>query len=175
MITSGNATESGWKPPKCPENTNSVYQRMTHNLTETQKVELRSSLSSGGKLAAVKLYWQWNDCSLKDAKSAVERFASEELAGEQIASDGSVPDDQKMDEILEEIANGRKLSAIKRYRTYSGKSLRESKEFIESLINDLGNPPLPDAMESSQSGCFSAILFVVSLSIAGAWLLVLRL
>jgi ribosomal protein L7/L12 len=137
---------------------------MTNALTETQQDELREELNRGHKIAAIKLYLLWHDCSLKDAKTAVEQFALGDESCEPPASNAGPLTDSQMDKILDEIARGKKLAAFKLYRSYSGQSLRESKEFIEKLMGELKGSS-GSAVDSERSGCFSVVLFAVGLTI----------
>ena len=136
---------------------------MTTTFTETQRNELRDELNQGRKIAAIKLYREWNDCSLMDAKTAVEQFARGDVSCEPPASSGGPLSDSQMDEILDEVTRGQKLAAVKLHKTYSGQSLRESKEFVEKLMRDLGDSS-DSAVVSERSGCFSVILLAVGLS-----------
>ena len=63
-----------------------------------------------------------------------------------------------MDSVLDALAGGNKIAAVKHYMTYKGCSLRESKVFVESLIEELGGPSMGG---SSKSGC--ALIFLLSL------------
>ena len=72
-----------------------------------------------------------------------------------------LPDD-KIREITDCLLAGRKIEAVKIYREATGKGLKESKEFIESLTASLREKH-PDKFPAAKAGCTS--LIVLSLTI----------
>ncbi len=137
---------------------------MDKQLSDSQISQLRDELSNRRKLAAVKLYKEWAECSLLEAKNFVESLADGNVAtGDQT---GSNLDDRVMDRILDALQKGNKLEAVKLYKESSGLSLMESKKFIEKLMSELG------VEDSKGSGCAGMILAALITSGAALSLLV---
>ena len=136
---------------------------MISDLSEPQQCEIRDQLNAGRKLAAIKLYREFTQSSLMESKTAVERFARDDESCEvPVTSDGPL-DDRQMDEILDAVANGRKLNAVKLHMTSSGQSLSESKAFVESLMEELGDSPA-SADTGPRTGCLSLLLLAGGLT-----------
>ena len=83
--------------------------------------------------------------------------------------------DQPTKEQTQEIANaltgGHKLEAIRIYRAATGKSLKDAKDFVESLIPELieQDPEKYKALARPQgAGCASAFIAVLGLGAAAA-------
>lgn len=74
-------------------------------------------------------------------------------------------------QIAEALARGSKIEAIKIYRESTGKGLKESKDFIDTLIPKLiTEDPEKYSKLSAGSGCASAILLCAGVSGAITWL-----
>ena len=129
---------------------------MSSELTPDQLEQVQRELDRG-LIYAVKMYKDATGCSLLEAKQACERIRDGRDPGERIS------DDQWMDGVLDALGEGRKLEAIKLYREKSGKSLKESKEFVENLAKEL-NLDMP-------SGCAGMILLLITLGGCGGLLL----
>lgn len=106
--------------------------------------EITRLLALGQKIEAIKLYRADTGASLADARAAVERM---ELApgpvtpGERHtpATPGAVPASLRRDvETL--VMRGQKIQAIKRYREQTGLGLREAKEAVDALEQELFVP-----------------------------------
>ena len=70
-------------------------------------------------------------------------------------------------EITDCLLSGRKIEAIKVYREATGKGLKESKEFIESLTDTLREKH-PDKFPTTKAGCTSVIVLgLTTLGVAG--------
>lgn len=129
---------------------------MSQELTNEQIAELRQTLDTRGKLAAVKLCKEWSGCSLRDAKQRVEAL---DAGGGALAEGfGSNLDEQVMDEILDAIQQGNKLEAVKLYKENTGISLMESKQFVERLMSELG------IEESRGAGCAGVLLAIIAMA-----------
>lgn len=126
---------------------------MSDELTEDQVNQIRRKLQTGHKLAAVKLYKDLTGSSLLTAKNNVERIEAGEGPTPGDVDSGLSPD--VMDEILDALQRGKKLDAVKIYKSSSGKSLMESKEFIEGLMKEL------EIEEPGGIGCGSAALLLI--------------
>jgi hypothetical protein len=72
--------------------------------------------------------------------------------------------DTQKTKLIELLAAGRKLEAIKLHMSDSGQTLSESKLFVESLMDEAGESAGPK-VQSERSGCFSMLLMVGGLSI----------
>jgi ribosomal protein L7/L12 len=132
---------------------------MGDKLTDDQVNQIRLKLQIGRKIEAVKLYKDWTGSSLVEAKNYVERLAGDHEFGLFEAAEGV--DANQMDMILDAIRNGQKLQAVKLHKESSGSSLKESKEFVERLMNQL---QIDDpASAPASSGCASVILLIVVL------------
>ena len=136
------------------------------NLTEQQLADVRTQLSEGDKIAAVKSCMTATGCGLLEAKKFVESLLSEQPSadphsGRGTSSSGNIAN-EVMDEILDHLAEGQKLQAIKVYRNASGKPLRESKVFVEQLIDELGIE-LPEP-----KGCSAAVLLILAFGVSSA-------
>lgn len=68
--------------------------------------------------------------------------------------------DHQRQEILNAIKAGRKIEAIKLYREQTGCGLKESKEFIEALTDQLLADD-PEAVVTSKSGCGIAVVAIL--------------
>lgn len=132
---------------------------MSDPLTDDQLEQIRAELRAGRKLQAVKLYKEWTGSSLLDAKQYVEQMKARHPAD--FAPMASGPGDDEMDQILDALRQGRKIQAIKLYKENSGASLKDAKEFIERLADELRAID-PNAAPST-SGCGAVILLIVLL------------
>lgn len=136
--------------------------------SQALKDEVRRLLDQGQKIEAVKRFRKQQQCSLRDALHAVEAIG-EGLDVGLLPASPEIPS-EIMDEILAAVEKNQKLQAVKIYRDASGKSLRESKEFVESLMAQLGDLPGTDHTGVAQrSGCAGLFLAAVSISAAAAW------
>ena len=137
------------------------------SLSEHQLREIRAELQSRGKIAAVKKYKDWMKCSLLEAKNAVEAIESGGDV-EEPQRRGSPDFDHDLREVDKAIARGEKLTAVKLYRELTGQSLRDSKAYVESRMKSSGSATGPGAVSAKRSGCFAAIVLVVTLAAGSA-------
>jgi hypothetical protein len=68
--------------------------------------------------------------------------------------------------ILDILKGGNKIEAVKLVREISGLGLKESKDFVEALVDD-HNKELPEIQQIKKSGCLIIIL-VGLISFCGA-------
>ncbi len=126
---------------------------MDPQLTDAQINQIRKCLGNDQKLDACKLYMDFTGGSLLEAKQFVENLPGVEP--------GSVEDTEQelVEQVLDLLESGCKLDAVRLYRDHTGKSLMESKVFIEKLISDF------QILEKSNSpsGCVGVILVFVIL------------
>ncbi|MEW4487779.1 ribosomal protein L7/L12 [Thalassoglobus sp. JC818] len=141
-----------------------------HQIDSGQLETLLETLRSGNQIEAVKLYREWTGSSLAESKQAVEdvqrKFesgmsAEEILQSAEAGSSNSNSEDAQRQAVLEEIRKGRKLQAIKIYRDYSGVGLKEAKEFIEQLTEQLKKED-PTFVPKGNAGCGAAALLLVA-------------
>ena len=70
--------------------------------------------------------------------------------------------ENKKNEILDAIYKGKKLEAIKIYKLETGKDLREAKEYIEGLTNEI-RKEYPEKFQNNLSGnggCMKPAIFL---------------
>ena len=123
---------------------------MPQEFDTEKRSQLLELLESNRKLEAVKLYREWTRSSLRDAKNAVEQL-EETGTLHWPEPDGESLNDAAMDEVIEAIERGQKIEACKIYKTHTGCSLKEAKEFVESLMGELGQTP-------AKAGCLLLFL-----------------
>jgi ribosomal protein L7/L12 len=131
-------------------------------VTEEQIKLIQQQFQSKGKIACIKLYREFTDASLLDAKEQIEQFLNNGELGEssnQGQSDFDL-DDALMDSILNAIQDGNKVKAVKIYKDATGNSLKPSKEFIEKLMHELA---LADPESVGKSGCVLLLLVLVTI------------
>lgn len=129
---------------------------MESPLTDAQIREIRQRLSDGQKIDACKLHQDFTGSSLLEAKQFVESLASVERSEADVARD---LDQALVGEILDLLEAGCKLDAVRHYKDHTGKSLKESYNFIGKLIGEF------EILEKSNSpsGCVGLILIFVVL------------
>ncbi|SMP58653.1 hypothetical protein SAMN06265222_10689 [Neorhodopirellula lusitana] len=74
---------------------------------------------------------------------------------------------EELDEIRELIRQGKKLSAIKRYRECSDASLSKSKDAVEAMAVELNPASANPPVVQSKSGCAGLLVFFVGTLMAG--------
>jgi ribosomal protein L7/L12 len=112
---------------------------------------IRSLLTRGQKIAAIKLYREQTGVGLAEAKNAVERIERGE-GPPNTEADATDPEQQ----ILQLLAAGKKIAAIKIYREQKNVGLKEAKDAVEALAaqNGIVSPP--------RAGCFAALALLLS-------------
>ena len=123
-------------------------------LNDHQLNEIRSAAATS-KLQAIKIYKELTGASLRESKQFVESLGNDKPSN---GTNDNGLSDEVMDKVLDELSAGKKVAAIRLYRNHTGKTLIESRAFIEDLAEKLGLD-LPAGV-----GCASAVLisFVVS-------------
>lgn len=80
------------------------------------------------------------------------------------------PNDEQIAEITKALADGSKIEAIKVYREATGKGLKESKDFIDTLIPKLlEEDPEKYSNLKLGGGCASVLVFALLLSGVAVW------
>jgi ribosomal protein L7/L12 len=138
------------------------------NLPAETKDAILDAIASNRKIDAVKLYQNATGSSLKTAKEVIETRMGTSSIERTNRLPGEFPgvDSAKTEAILDAIFQGKKLDAVKQYKTASGLGLKESKEFIEDLTQRLKSECPEQFRVADNSGCASVLL--VSLMIGSA-------
>ena len=123
-------------------------------MNDHQLNEIRSAAATS-KLQAIKIYKELTGASLRESKQFVESLGNDKQSN---GTNDNGLSDEVMNKVLDELSAGKKVAAIRLYRNHTGKTLIESRAFIEDLAEKLGLD-LPAGV-----GCASAVLifFVVS-------------
>ena len=156
---------------------------MPSEVPQDEIERLTDAVRRGRKIEAIKLYRAATGAGLKDAKDAVEELAErlqEEgfdaaawlrpAMGQRPPDPGPTPEDTER--IADAVRQGRKIEAIKLYRAATGKGLKESKEFIDELADQLGEEQADSPTEEtkSQGGCLlTACMLLAGLVGLGYW------
>ena len=148
---------------------------MAEHLTPAQATEIETALAQGQKIAAIKLYREFTGAGLKEAKEAIESWpAGGTGAG---AAAGPRPTGARLTpaqaaEIEAALAQGRRLPAIKLYREFTGAGLKDAKDVICGLADELYRRDPAKYPAPRSAGCASAIAFGLALAGAAAVVLV---
>ena len=119
-------------------------------LDSQQRQQILSALDDGQKLAAIKLYRDFTGAGLSDAKRFVEELITTLETGRLPGNEDST---ELTERIVEELAAGRKIAAVKMYRDANNCGLKAAKVAVDDIQRQLGDAP--------QSGCVtSAVAFV---------------
>jgi len=112
---------------------------------------IRLLLTRGQKITAIKLYREQTGVGLAEAKNAVEMI---ERGGGSPNRKTTATDPEQ--QILELLAAGKKIAAIKLYREQTHVGLKEAKDAVEALAAQNG------IMQSPRSGCFAVFALLLS-------------
>ena len=74
-------------------------------------------------------------------------------------TDSELTDDVRQ-QILNALIAGRKIEAIKLYREATGKGLKDAKDFIDRLVEELAERH-PELLENRRSGCLPVIALMI--------------
>lgn len=129
---------------------------MSDDSNQRLEDEVRTLLTGGRKIEAIKVYREATGAGLAEAKDAVERIERGDAV--RIAS-ASVGEDVE-NQILDLLRRGRKIDAIKLYREQTGQGLKQSKEAVETLAEQRG-------VNLPRSGCLGAAAVLIILINAG--------
>lgn len=121
--------------------------------TSPDSDEIQRLLQAGRKIEAIKLYRTQTGAGLKEAKDAVDRMEAELRYGTSYPSmtsthetqspfqsdlDSSSPSLEWNDELRNLIRSGRKISAIKLYREKMNVGLKEAKDVVDRMQEEMG-------------------------------------
>lgn len=98
-------------------------------ISKEMELQIELLLSQNRKLEAVKLVLDTTHCGLKDAKDFVDNFRP----GNSLTSTEPRPKGNIDAELLNLLAKGNKLAAVKLYKDATGKGLAESKDYVDNL------------------------------------------
>ena len=144
---------------------------MSEELSDAQIQSIMTALREGSRDQAIQVYQQATGCDPDAASDAIdqlaERFALADAsdtpaeAPEEELPDGDAPrlTSEQAAQIANEIAIGRKVSAIKLYIDATGCDLMEAKKFVEALQERVGG--VDDTQGSG--GCVGLVLAVGAL------------
>jgi ribosomal protein L7/L12 len=112
--------------------------------------EIRSLLRQGKKIEAIREYRAHTGAGLAEAKNVVEQIER----GEPLPEGAPVADDVDQ-QILDLMAAGQKIAAIKLYRERTGAGLKEAKDAVEGLAARHG------IVAQNKTGCFGVLLLLI--------------
>jgi ribosomal protein L7/L12 len=126
------------RPPEAPAPLAPPVSSSPAGLEPGLQRELEGLLAQGKLIQAIKRYREVFGVGLKEAKEAIDRLRdqgpSAQLgAAPQPPASTHVGDAARDPELLEALAAGKKILAIKRYRELTGASLKESKEAVDAM------------------------------------------
>ena len=98
-----------------------------------QDPEVLEALASGKKILAIKRYRELTGLGLKESKDAVERLQAQGPRSPVPRAAVAGGDPSQDPQILEALAGGKKILAIKRYRELTGLGLKESKDAVDRM------------------------------------------
>jgi len=132
--------------------------------------DIKAAIGAGNKIAAIKLYRDATGAGLAEAKDAIELIA----AGKPPPSGAAAtqPTDA-MQEVSALLAAGRKIEAIRVYRTATGVGLKEAKDAVDALEGEInpGAVVAHDAAMRRFRGLVVAAFVVAAILVALAFLL----
>ena len=144
---------------------------MARPLSSDELAQVCAALAGGKKIDAIKLYREATGVGLAEAKQAVEALE----AGRQIGAPAveSVSNDD-IDQIQAAVFAGQKIAAIKLYRASTGEGLKESKEFIDALEDELRRTEPTKFTAPAAKGCGVSVLCLVVAAVLVASLALAR-
>jgi ribosomal protein L7/L12 len=129
---------------------------------ESLEQAVRALLGQGQPIAAIKLYRDKTGLGLAAAKDAVERIQRGESPGEYTPATSSVAPTGQDKQLLELLAAGQKIAAIKLYRQQTRLGLKEAKEAVEALAAKHG-------IATPRSGCLGLLVLGAGLILGFGW------
>jgi ribosomal protein L7/L12 len=132
--------------------------RIELDISEELQQQILNEYAISGKLSAVRVCRDATGCSLREAKSTVEKLVDGH--GKEI----STKEDQK-DQVLDHIFAGEKILAIKQYIGMTNVGLREAKEYIEELTEQLKIESPDQFTKNKTAGCLGLISVLILLAI----------
>jgi ribosomal protein L7/L12 len=120
-----------------------------------QAQQIRQTAQSGRMIDAIKQYRSLTNAGLQEAKDAVEAMMRGDYVNAPAPDPASLPADLSQDrQILELMAQGNKIEAIKRFRALTNAGLKEAKDAVEAMSR--GEPvSIPMAQPASMAASAS--------------------
>jgi ribosomal protein L7/L12 len=80
--------------------------------------------------------------------------------------------EEQLEKMAEALGSGRRIEAIKIYREATGKGLKEAKDYIDSLVNQLAekDPEILASLKPKGAGCTAVMLAGLGIYCALRWL-----
>jgi ribosomal protein L7/L12 len=110
---------------------------MNENSNFSASEKVYTYIKEGRIIEAIKILREETGLSLKEAKEFIEKFKLKNRA--------SLPAGNVSESVIDHLRKGSKIDAIKKYREETGMGLKDSKEFIENIIDS--QPDLKKQMD----------------------------
>jgi ribosomal protein L7/L12 len=120
--------------------------------SESVLAELLALLAAGRKIEAIRRYREVTGAGLAAAKETVEALERGEPLPTKEALDSTMEA-----EIVSLLEGGKKIQAIKLYRTRTGVGLKEAKDAVEAVAAQRGLP--------SRAGCLGTVLLLLAVAV----------
>jgi ribosomal protein L7/L12 len=144
---------------------------MNKPLSADNRAQIHDLMQQGQKIEAIRLYREFTDVGLAEAKEAVERIEAEGPAvasatGAKLAAGSANPPDisvEKLAEIRTLLRQDQKIAAIRLYRECISCGLAEAKRAVEEMAPEsTGRSPDVKTTTGVGSGCLgAAVVFCV--------------
>ncbi len=128
-VQPGNVEPSSQKPAVWPE-------PLADTCPEHAQAQVHELLRAGKKIEAIKLVRQHTTWGLKEAKDYVDKLDAGELVPPLSANEPApspVPPPDMDAQVMELLAQRKKIEAVKLVRQYTALGLKEAKDYVESL------------------------------------------
>ena len=135
---------------------------MPREVSNDVLIRVRAALADGLKIEAIKLYREASGAGLAEAKKFVEDLEAGRTPG---TSPGRVGSNDDIDQIQAAVFAGEKIKAIKLYRGSTGEGLKESKDFIDALEDELRRTEPGKFTAPPAKGCGVSVLCLVATAV----------
>ncbi len=144
---------------------------MARPISNDDLERIRALAVASKKIEAIKLYREATGVGLAEAKQAVEALEAGRPMGARAVE--SVSNDD-IDQIQAAVFAGQKIAAIKLYRAATGEGLKESKEFIDALEDELRRTEPAKFTAPAAKGCGVSVFCLVVAAVLVASLVLAR-
>jgi ribosomal protein L7/L12 len=138
---------------------------MPRSLTQTELDRIHAALADGLKIEAIKIYREASGAGLAEAKKFVEDLETGRTPGSPPVASISNND---IDQIQAAVFAGQTIKAIKLYRESTGEGLKESKDFIDALEEELRRTEPDKFTAAPAKGCGVSVLFLFVAAVLAA-------
>jgi len=128
--------------------------------------DIKAEIAAGNKILAIKLYRDATGAGLAEAKQAVELLAAGKPPPTGAAPSLSA---DAMREVRALLIAGKKIEAVKVYRTAMGVDLKDAKDVVDGLEHELD--PDADMVREAPTGRARRLAAIVALIVVGLALL----